>query len=330
MNVDDVIEFNINDNYSPYTTIKKTEEYTLFNIDVPSKYKIELKHYPILPGMSIVFDNANLMQRYTTDDSIPEYSNPEDTLIISYIIEGEAQIQVDNDKFIPLKGGDININLNPNNDNYYSYFGENRIVHIIINRSIIKKYEKTYTSEYITILKEFFKKSTTDQIVIMKSEHNLQKILDEMQKHNTDSLILNRVYNQIKIIEIIIYLYELKYITNQESYKTYTDAQIRVVRKIKNQLSRDIASYKSLELLAVSYGINLTTLKSCFKDMYGKPLYTWYREYKFRRATELIKNTNYPISKIAHMIGYKSSSKFTKAFKKQMGVLPSSYRKKKN
>jgi len=153
--------------------------------------------------------------------------------------------------------------------------------------------------------------------------------LDEMKLYQTEDLTLRRVYHQIKIIEIIIYLYKLKFISNQETYKTYTDAQIRVVRKIKNHLSRDIASYKSLESLALNYGINLTTLKNCFKDMYGKPLYTWYREYKFKRATDLIKNTDYPISKIANMIGYKSSSKFTKAFKKEMGVLPSSYRKKK-
>lgn len=63
--------------------------------------------------------------------------------------------------------------------------------------------------------------------------------------------------------------------------------------------------------------------------MYGKPLYTWYREYKFHRAKELIKNTDYPIAKIANMVGYKSSSKFSKAFKKEMGALPSSYRKNK-
>lgn len=82
-------------------------------------------------------------------------------------------------------------------------------------------------------------------------------------------------------------------------------------------------------MLSVTYGINLTTLKNCFRDMYGKPLYTWYREYKFHRAKELIKNTDYPIAKIANMVGYKSSSKFSKAFKKEMGALPSSYRKNK-
>lgn len=150
-----------------------------------------------------------------------------------------------------------------------------------------------------------------------------------MKKHTFKDEISQKVYYQIKIIEIITYLYELNIGAIKNDYKTYSDAQIRVVRKIKNHLSRDIASYISLEVLSNSYGINLTTLKNCFRDMYGKPLYTWYREYKFLRAKELIKNTDYPISKIANMIGYKSSSKFTKAFKKEMGVLPSSYRKKK-
>jgi AraC-like DNA-binding protein len=151
----------------------------------------------------------------------------------------------------------------------------------------------------------------------------------DMRVYDAKDDISQRVYYQIKIIEIITYLYELNISAMDNNYKTYTDAQIRVVRKIKNHLSRDIASYISLEVLANSYGINLTTLKNCFRDMYGKPLYTWYREYKFLRAKELIKNTDYPISKIANMIGYKSSSKFTKAFKKEMGVLPSSYRKNK-
>jgi len=329
MNVEEEKDFYINDSYSPYTTVKKTEEHTTYIIDVPSKYNIELEHHPILPGMSIIISHANLMQKYSSEDVLLYYPKPEDMLIVSYLIEGEGQIAVDKDKFIPLKDGDIHIHLNPYNNNYYSYFGENEIAHILINRDKIRKYEKTYTDEYIKILKEIYKKSNIEQIIVIKSEYNLQKILDEMKSYQTEDLTLRRVYHQIKIIEIIIYLYKLKFISNQETYKTYTDAQIRVVRKIKNHLSRDIASYKSLESLALNYGINLTTLKNCFKDMYGKPLYTWYREYKFKRATDLIKNTDYPISKIANMIGYKSSSKFTKAFKKEMGVLPSSYRKKK-
>lgn len=328
MNVEDE-NFYINKRYSPYTTVKETDECTIYDIKIPSKYNILLEHHHILPGMSIIISYSNLMQRYTSEDVILYYPKPEDMLIITYLIEGEGQVAVDKDKFIPLKGGDIHIHLNPHNKNYYSYFGENKIAHILINLDKIRKYEKTYTDEYITIIKEIFKKSKKEQIIVIKSEHNLQKILEEMKSFQTPNITLRRVFQQIKIIEIVIYLYELKFISHQETYKTYTDAQIRVVRKIKNHLSRDIASYKSLESLALSYGINLTTLKNCFKDMYGKPLYSWYREYKFQRATDLIKNTDYPISKIANMIGYKSSSKFTKAFKKEIGVLPSSYRKKK-
>ena len=133
----------------------------------------------------------------------------------------------------------------------------------------------------------------------------------------------------LKTLESLLFLYEIEIENEKIDQRTYSDETIRVVRYIKNSLSRNIASYVSLETLSMSYGINLTTLKNCFKDMYGKPLYTWYKEYKFYRAKELIKNTDYPISKIAYMVGYKSSSKFAKAFKKEMGVLPSSYRKNK-
>ena len=42
-----------------------------------------------------------------------------------------------------------------------------------------------------------------------------------------------------------------------------------------------------------------------------------------------MQNTDDQIAKIEKMVGYKSSSKFTKAFKKEMVALPSSYRNNK-
>jgi AraC-like DNA-binding protein len=249
--------------------------------------------------------------------------------VFNYLIKGQAQIGVDDNKYIPIKEDDIYIHAIPTYETTFSFYGETMLLHIVLDKSEIEKRKDTYSIEYYKLLNKLFSITENEKNIIFKSEHKIKDILMDMRVYDAKDDISQRVYYQIKIIEIITYLYELNISAMDNNYKTYTDAQIRVVRKIKNHLSRDIASYISLEVLANSYGINLTTLKNCFRDMYGKPLYTWYREYKFLRAKELIKNTDYPISKIANMIGYKSSSKFTKAFKKEMGVLPSSYRKNK-
>ena len=182
---------------------------------------------------------------------------------------------------------------------------------------------------YYHIIENLFEKAKTENNIIFKSPEKITTIIQELIDFNPTNELSHRIFYQLKTLEILLNLYEYDFKDEKIYQRTYSDAQIRVVRTIKNSLSRNIASYVSLDQVAMSYGMNLTTLKNCFKDMYGKPLYTWYKEYKFYRARELIKNTDYPISKIANMIGYKSSSKFAKAFKKEMGVLPSSYRKNK-
>ena len=318
----------IQDKYSPNKLVTYDENgFRNIYINIPAKLKVNLMEFKLLPGITIYFNKCDLIQRYTNNDPLFIFENPEDIVIFNYMIEGQAQIGVKEDKYIPIKENDIYIHAKPTYESNFSFYGETKLLHIILNKKEIEKHKQTYTIEYYKLLNELFSDIEMEKNIIFKSEQNIKDLLEELRKHKSKNQISQKVYYQIKIIEVITYIYELDLSDINKNYKTYTDAQIRVVRKIKNHLSRDIASYISLEVLSNSYGINLTTLKNCFRDMYGKPLYSWYREYKFLRARELIKNTDYPISKIAHMIGYKSSSKFTKAFKKEMGVLPSSYRK---
>ena len=190
-----------------------------------------------------------------------------------------------------------------------------------------------HISDYFKYIREvinyFFDVCENENAIIFKTPEKILNIVEEIKEFDFKKDKSKRLLFILKTLESLLFLYEIEIENEKIDQRTYSDETIRVVRYIKNSLSRNIASYVSLETLSMSYGINLTTLKNCFKDMYGKPLYTWYKEYKFYRAKELIKNTDYPISKIAYMVGYKSSSKFAKAFKKEMGVLPSSYRKNK-
>ena len=46
-----------------------------------------------------------------------------------------------------------------------------------------------------------------------------------------------------------------------------------------------------------------------------------------KKAAELLKNTNLPVSKIAEQVGYMNQSKFAAVFKKQMEMAPLEYRR---
>lgn len=320
-------EIRLKEEYAPYTKYEEILSGYKLTIDVPNKYDIKLKTYHLVPGISIILDTANLIDQYSNKDDVYEYDNPDKNLLINYIVKGQCQLKVGSDKYLFVKDKDINLYIKDYNKLTYNYTGETQVLHIILNRDQFKESISDHNKEYLNMIEKIFEIAKKEEYVLFKSNDKINSIVDEIINFKPINSISDKIHLQLKTLEILLNLYQSEIKDEKIEQRTYTDAQIRVVRNIKNTLSRDISSYISLEVLSASYGINLTTLKNCFKDMYGKPLYSWYREYKFYRAQELIKNTDYPISKIAYMIGYKSSSKFSKAFKQETGVLPSTYRK---
>ena len=78
--------------------------------------------------------------------------------------------------------------------------------------------------------------------------------------------------------------------------------------------------------MASKYGVSKTSLKNCFKEVYGKPIFKWRKEYKLDYACRLIEEGNHSISEISKMVGYASPSKFAQAFKEYVGSTPSEFK----
>lgn len=320
---------NLKDKYSPYKQYENIPLGKRVTVDIPNRYYLNFYCYNLIPGISLLINRSNIMDRSREYDELLDFKNAKDNLIITIVYKGQCQLEVGEDKYVFLRDHDVNLYIKSLYSPSFSYLGEVNLFHIIINKTQLQETAHEHDREYLDIVEEIFKKAEKEPNIVFKPPKDFSKNVQQLQNFKGKNTASQKLFYLLKTLEIILELYESDFEDEKNDMRSYSDAQIRVVRNIKNSLSRNIASYVSLEILSVSYGINLTTLKNCFKDMYGKPLYTWYKEYKFYRARELIKNTDYPISKIAHMIGYKSSSKFAKAFKKEMGVLPSSYRKNK-
>ena len=73
--------------------------------------------------------------------------------------------------------------------------------------------------------------------------------------------------------------------------------------------------------------MNTTTLKRCFKQVYGETIAAHIKKHRMEAAAALLRKTDDDIASIAQAVGYESQSKFTAAFKEYFGALPKEYRK---
>lgn len=103
---------------------------------------------------------------------------------------------------------------------------------------------------------------------------------------------------------------------------------METVKAIRSYLVEHLDQHITLEALSRQYQIPLTTMKACFKSVYGSPVNTYMRALRMDRAALLLrKEPEASVTEIAGAVGYDSSSKFAAAFRAVKGQTPLEYRR---
>ena len=133
-------------------------------------------------------------------------------------------------------------------------------------------------------------------------------------------------YCRLKTLELLLYLSR----TDPCQASARTEAlsrQAELIRQIHDDLTGHPEQRWTIEELSRRYLINTSSLKSEFKAIYGLPIAAYMKEYRIRKAMELLRSTDDSIRDIAACLGYESQGKFTKAFKDIVQITPVCYRK---
>lgn len=94
--------------------------------------------------------------------------------------------------------------------------------------------------------------------------------------------------------------------------------------KVSQILRESIFStFPKIEKLSKRVGVSETKLKAGFKQMFGKTLYQFYCECQMDHAEIILKKGDESIKSVAFTLGYSNPSKFSAAFKRVKGKLPS-------
>lgn len=162
-----------------------------------------------------------------------------------------------------------------------------------------------------------------DKITAMPSNDKINNIFSEMYNVPEQMRI---PYFKLKVQELLLFLNMLD-LPAENQLTPYFSEQVEIIKEIHEQLIKNLDKRFTIEELAKQYPINTTSLKSVFKAVYGLPIASYMKEYRMKQAAVLLRNSNSTIAEISAAVGYESQSKFSKAFKEVMQILPAAYRK---
>ena len=79
------------------------------------------------------------------------------------------------------------------------------------------------------------------------------------------------------------------------------------------------------QILAKTESYNPNYFNFWFRRHYGCTPGQYVRNVRLDAAAALLQSTNFPVAKVARMVGYKSPSSFVRAFRKRYQTCPSSF-----
>ena len=277
----------------------------------------KLETYSLFPGVILAFIDINL-ENY--DDVFMESELPSRLLEINHCASGRYAYTVGDDKIIYFGKGDLCISIHELTKTLPNFpLGFYNGIEIFIDVDVANDYIKNYLPDFDLI--DFYEElERSHAYILVRSNEKIDHVIGEI--YDVDERI-KRDYFKLKCIELLLFFSITDLIPNDGI--SLSRKQVDIVENVKKDLIIDLESKITIDDLATKYGLSKTSLKNCFKEVYGKPIFKWRKEYKLDYACKLIKEEKYSISEISKMVGYSSPSKFSQAFKEYVGCTPSQY-----
>lgn len=300
--------------------IKNNKSTITENLKSQLNGKGKIKIFTVLPGVEIAFN-----QIYA-DKIFCQHNENNSILKINHCRIGRIGWNMKKGTSVYLGSGDISLHTLDCCAKSEMYFplGYCDGVTISIDLSVLNENKTNILEEAnIDCLRVYKMLCPDGKPIAIPSNNKIDKVFSAIYDIEPNVCI---PYYKLKVQEILIFL---SLISNSQIHEVnqYYSQQTELIKEIHDLLVQNLDKRFTIEELSKKYLINTSSLKSIFKAVYGLPIYAYVREYRIKKATELLRNSTDSISDIANAVGYKTQSKFTQAFKDIINILPTEYRK---
>lgn len=181
----------------------------------------------------------------------------------------------------------------------------------------VKTYYPAVECVYVTCHPEF---EYMRRALQLGSADYILKPIDYAELDEVLAQLMERMRRQRRIESIPAEI--MQKAAGEEDEKTKSDVIGTVKRYVREHIQEDIY----IADIAKQVFLNEQYLMRTFKKTTGVSILEFITNERIWLAKELLSNTNYPINRVADMVGYGNYSYFTKIFKRNVGVTPQMFR----
>lgn len=276
--------------------------------------------YNVFPGVELLYNNFHMGYFHSQVETRAEL------LCIDHCREGRLEWEAGNGSYIYLGAGDLHITTHEESARPFSFpLNHYHGLTIGIDTKEVAKSISTIFKGFDVDVKALREKFDSEsRSFIMRSDASVEHIFSELY-NVSDAFRLP--YQKIKVMELLLFLSRIDAPKENTEVPYFSKTQVDKIKAIKQFIGENVETHFTQEELSKRFDMPLTTMKLCFKGMYGTSIYAYSKEYRMKLAAELLLSSDENIATIAARLGYDNASKFAVAFKSIMGKSPGAYKK---
>ena len=278
--------------------------------------------YEVFPGVCLAYNDFHM--RYYDSAFRPG----QDLLCIDHCREGRLEYPVKGDAYSYVEAGDLKLDRRLTHTGHFEfplshYHGAMVSFDLDTACQSLPQEMRDFPVDLRSLREKYCK--DTDPAVIHAApsiEHIFGELYAVPEK-------IKLPYFKVKILELLLYLHALELPEDREEKPYFYKSQVEKVKAIQAFLASHMDESHTQQALAARFDIPLTTMKRCFKSVFGASMGDWLIQYRMNQAAVLLRTSkNLSVVEIAGRVGYDSPSKFAIVFRKVMGMSPTEYRRR--
>lgn len=285
--------------------------------------KCVITEYEIFKGVKVFYNDIHTSKMTS---SIPKDSLNERRYEINHCREGRFECVLRDGTVTYMEAGDFAINLisNSSKESFFPISHYHGVTFCITPSEFDEELhllEKMFEIDYEVVLNQL---CYENKLFIQRATSEIEHIFFEMYKVPDDIVI---GYLKVKFQELFLYLTAVKNNMSYSDRQYFAKNNIEIAKKINEYVLQNFTETITYEKLSETFHIKITTMKNCYKSIYGETINDTIIKKRLEEAALLLKNSALSITGIAIQVGYTDHSKFSNAFKKKYNLTPSEYKK---